>query len=77
MKTKARAQLRSESTDVAAYMRELGRAAREAARELARAGSDTKNRALRAMADGIRTRAGARRAHRPRGQRRRRGRALG
>src|SRR6185503_11536866 len=50
MKTKARAQLRSESTDVASYMRELGRAAREAARELARAGSDAKNRALRALA---------------------------
>jgi len=57
MKTKARAQLRSESTDVASYMRELGRAAREAARELARAGSDAKNRALRAMADAIRARA--------------------
>ena len=57
MKTKARAQLRSESADVAATMRELGRAAREAARELARAGSDAKNRALRAMAAGIRARA--------------------
>jgi glutamate-5-semialdehyde dehydrogenase len=37
-------------------MRELGRAAREAARELARAGTDAKNRALRAMAAEIRTR---------------------
>jgi glutamate-5-semialdehyde dehydrogenase len=37
-------------------MRELGRAAREAARELARAGADAKNRALRAMAAEIRTR---------------------
>jgi glutamate-5-semialdehyde dehydrogenase len=59
MKTKARAQLRSESTDVAAYMRELGRAARAAARELARASGDAKNRALRAMAAGIRARAEA------------------
>src|SRR5258706_2989560 len=56
MKSKARAQLRSEATDVATYMRELGRAARESARELARAGSDAKNRALRAMAAGIRAR---------------------
>jgi glutamate-5-semialdehyde dehydrogenase len=37
-------------------MRELGRAARAAARELARAGSDAKNRALRAMAAEIRAR---------------------
>ena len=37
-------------------MRELGRAAREAARELARAGSDAKNCALRAMAAEIRAR---------------------
>jgi len=37
-------------------MRELGRAAREAARELARAGTDVKNRALRAMAAEIRAR---------------------
>jgi glutamate-5-semialdehyde dehydrogenase len=37
-------------------MRELGRAAREAARELARAGTDAKNRALRAMAAEIRAR---------------------
>ncbi|HTP60685.1 MAG TPA: glutamate-5-semialdehyde dehydrogenase [Burkholderiales bacterium] len=42
--------------DIAAYMRELGRAAREAARELARAGTDAKNRALRAMAAEIRAR---------------------
>jgi glutamate-5-semialdehyde dehydrogenase len=35
-------------------MRELGRAARAAARELARAGTDAKNRALRAMAAEIR-----------------------
>ena len=41
------------ATDVAAYMRELGRAAREASRELARAGTDAKNRALQAMADEI------------------------
>jgi len=37
-------------------MRELGRAARGAARELARAGTDDKNRALRAMAAEIRAR---------------------
>jgi len=44
------------SIDIAAYMRELGKAAREAARELARAGTDAKNRALRAMAAEIRAR---------------------
>ena len=38
-------------------MREMGIAARAAARELARAGSDAKNRALRAMANEIRARA--------------------
>jgi glutamate-5-semialdehyde dehydrogenase len=43
--------------DIAAYMHGLGAAAREAARELARAGSDAKNRALRAMAAQIRARA--------------------
>jgi len=37
-------------------MRELGRAARAAARELARAGTEAKNRALRAMAAEIRAR---------------------
>ena len=51
-----RAQLRSAPVDIAAYMRELGRSARAAARELARAGSDTKDRALRAMAAAIRAR---------------------
>src|SRR4029078_5960324 len=56
MKTKPRARLPSESADVAAYMRDLGRAARAAARELARAGTDAKNRALRAMAAEIRAR---------------------
>ncbi len=44
------------SIDIAVYMRELGRAAREAARHLARAGTETKNRALRAMAAEIRAR---------------------
>ena len=48
---------RDASIDIAAYMRELGRAAREAARELARAGTEAKNRALRAMAAEIRARA--------------------
>jgi len=52
------AQLPSTSVDIAAYMRELGRSAREAARELARAGSEAKNRALCAMAGEIRARAG-------------------
>jgi glutamate-5-semialdehyde dehydrogenase len=53
------AQLSSATADianVATYMRELGRAARAAARELARAGTDAKNRALRAMAAEIRAR---------------------
>jgi glutamate-5-semialdehyde dehydrogenase len=44
------------SIDIAAYMRELGRAAREAARELARAGTAAKDQALRAMAAEIRAR---------------------
>jgi glutamate-5-semialdehyde dehydrogenase len=44
------AQLPSADTDIAAYMQALGRSARSAARELARAGTDAKNRALRAMA---------------------------
>jgi glutamate-5-semialdehyde dehydrogenase len=57
MRAKTRAQPLSESVDVAAYMLELGRAARAAARELARAGTDAKNRALRAMAAEIRARA--------------------
>src|SRR6185369_8015346 len=51
------AQLSSATADVAnvaTYMRELGRAARTAARELARAGTDAKNQALRAMAAEIR-----------------------
>jgi glutamate-5-semialdehyde dehydrogenase len=45
------------STDIATYMRDLGRAARAAARELARADTDTKNRALRAMAAELRAHA--------------------
>ena len=57
MKVESHAQLHSGSIDIAAYMLGLGRAAREAARELARAGTDTKNRALRAMAAEIRSRA--------------------
>ena len=40
--------------DVAAYMREVGISARAAASDLARADSNTKNRALRAMADAVR-----------------------
>jgi glutamate-5-semialdehyde dehydrogenase len=42
--------------DVKSYMRGLGGAAREAARVLARAGTDVKNRALQSMADRIRAR---------------------
>ncbi|HTN28285.1 MAG TPA: glutamate-5-semialdehyde dehydrogenase [Burkholderiales bacterium] len=42
--------------DVRSYMRDLGRAARSAARVLARADSDTKNRALREMARELRAR---------------------
>lgn len=57
MKAKSHAKLHSESTDVAAYMLGLGKAARDAARELARAGTDAKNNALRAMAAEIRARA--------------------
>ena len=56
MKVKSRAKLHSEATDVAAYMLGLGKAARAAARELARAGTDAKNNALRAMAAEIRAR---------------------
>ena len=54
---KVPARAHSGAIDVAAYMHELGRAARDAARELARAGTDAKNRALRAMAAEIRARA--------------------
>jgi glutamate-5-semialdehyde dehydrogenase len=50
------AQLPSAATDIAAYMRETGRAARAAARELARASTEAKNGALRAMAAQIRAR---------------------
>ena len=58
MKVKSsRARLHSESIDVATYMLELGKSARGAARELARAGTDVKNGALRAMAAEIRARA--------------------
>jgi len=53
------AKLPNAAADITAYMHELGRAARAAARELARAGTDAKNRALRAMAAEIRARAGA------------------
>jgi glutamate-5-semialdehyde dehydrogenase len=50
------AQLPSAAADIAGYMRELGRSARAAAREVARAGTDAKNTALRAMAAEIRAR---------------------
>jgi len=48
---------RSVTGDIAGYMRELGRAAREAARALARADTATKDCALRAVAAEIRARA--------------------
>ena len=44
----------AQNADVAAYMRAVGEAARAAARDLARASSAAKDRALRAMADAIR-----------------------
>src|SRR6187401_2244671 len=53
------AQLPSAATDVAAYMQGLGREARAAARELARAGTEANNRALRAMAAEIRSQSAA------------------
>ncbi|MEO8142988.1 MAG: glutamate-5-semialdehyde dehydrogenase, partial [Betaproteobacteria bacterium] len=63
MKAKAHARLPSDAgditADVTAYMHGLGRAARDAARELARAGTDTKNHALRATAAEIRAGAAA------------------
>ncbi len=46
----------AKSVDVRAYMHELGRSARAAARVLARADTESKNRALRAMAAEIRSR---------------------
>jgi len=45
------------AVDLRTYMRELGAAARAASSELARAGTETKNRALRAMAAEIRAHA--------------------
>src|SRR5690348_426360 len=45
---------RTKTPDVAALVRELGIAARGAARELARASTDTKNRALAEMAKALR-----------------------
>ena len=61
---------RSEQPDWPAEAQALGRRARAAARQLAAAGSDTKNAALRAMAAGLPVR---RQGH-PEGKRRRRGR---
>ena len=57
MKVESHARLHSESMDVAAYMLELGKAARAAARELARAGTAATNRARRALGAEIRARA--------------------
>jgi glutamate-5-semialdehyde dehydrogenase len=54
MGSKSHAQVRDKPADLAAAMRDMGIAARAAARELARAGTDVKNRALRAMAAQIR-----------------------
>jgi glutamate-5-semialdehyde dehydrogenase len=53
------ARLPGAAADITEYMHGLGRAARAAARELARAGTEAKNHALRAMAAEIRSRAGA------------------
>ena len=44
----------ADASDVAAYMRAVGEAARAAAREVARADTAAKNRALHAMATAIR-----------------------
>ncbi len=49
--------IRDIAGDIAGYMRELGRSAREAARALARADTATKDKALHAMAAEIRARA--------------------
>jgi len=49
--------IRDIAGDIAGYMREMGRSAREAARALARADTATKDKALRAMAAEIRARA--------------------
>ena len=57
MGSKLHAHIHDKPVDVAAYMRELGRAARDAARALARARTEEKNRALLAMAAEIRARA--------------------
>ena len=57
MGSKSHAQVRDKPVDLAATMRDMGIAARSAARELARAGTGARNRALRAMAAEIRGRA--------------------
>ena len=65
MASKSHARVRDKPLDLAATMRDMGIAARAAARDLARAGTDTKNRALRAMAAEIRAQsAGLLRANR-------------
>jgi glutamate-5-semialdehyde dehydrogenase len=57
MGSKSHAQVRNKAVDLATTMRDMGIAARAAARELARAGTDAKDRALHAMAAEIRGRA--------------------
>src|SRR3990172_5714282 len=65
MASKSHARIRDKPPDLAATMRDMGIAARAAARDLARAGTDAKNRALRAMAAEIRAQsAGLLRANR-------------
>jgi glutamate-5-semialdehyde dehydrogenase len=63
MRVKSHAQVPEQvpdtSVDLAATMRDMGVAARQAARELARAGTEVKDRALRAMAAEIRRHATA------------------
>jgi glutamate-5-semialdehyde dehydrogenase len=57
MRAKSHARVPGTPVDLAATIRGMGIAAREAARELARAGTDDKDRALRAMAAEIRAQA--------------------
>src|SRR5471030_3290017 len=57
MRAKSHAQVGGKSVDLAATMRDMGISARAAARELARASTETKDQALRAMAAEIRSHA--------------------
>jgi glutamate-5-semialdehyde dehydrogenase len=59
MRAKSHAQVHGKPVDLAAAMRDMGAAARQAARELAPASTEAKDRALRAMAAEIRRNAAA------------------